>query len=188
MHLLLVRHGSTLDNEARIYCGQRDVPLSPLGEQQVRDVAVRLAAVPLDAIVTSDLQRARATAAAIARAHETPVPVYEDPDIRELNLGRWEGLTLADIMEFDAELIQLYRTRAADCPIPGGETLARLQARVMRALARWYERYPRGTVLWATHGGVIRVLLCSLHNVGLNDWAQFQRENATITEVDIPAS
>ena len=101
MRLLLIRHGSTLDNEQQRYSGQADVPLSPLGESQVALLGQQLAHEPIDIIVTSDLQRARATGAAIAHYHQAVV--YEDPAIREISLGAWEGLTFAELRERDPE-------------------------------------------------------------------------------------
>jgi broad specificity phosphatase PhoE len=181
LRLLLIRHGSTLDNEQVRYTGQTDIPLSPLGERQVALLGEGLANEALDIIVTSDLQRARATGAAIARYHRSPV--YEDAAIREIFLGAWEGMTHAELLERDAEAIMRWQNEPLNCIPPGGETIIQLHDRVVRALGFWYTNYPDSTVLWATHGGVIRVLLCHLLNVDLNSWEQFKRENASTTEV-----
>ncbi len=181
MRLLLIRHGSTLDNEQERYTGQADVPLSPLGERQVAMLGERLANEALDIIVTSDLQRARATGASIAHYHQ--IPVYEDAAIREISLGAWEGVTLAELLERDTEAITCWQNEPLNCRPPGGETLIQLRERVVHALEYWYAHYAEATVIWVTHGGVIRVLLCHLLNVDLNSWGQFKRENASITEV-----
>jgi len=181
LRLLLIRHGSTLDNEQGRLTGQADVPLSPRGEGQVALLGERLSNEALDIIVTSDLQRARATAAAIARYHQSPV--YEDAAIREISLGAWEGVTLAELLERDTEAITRWQNAPLNGGPPGGETLIQLRERVVRALEHWYASYPEATVVWVTHGGVIRVLLCHLLNADLNTWGQFKRENASITEV-----
>ena len=181
MRLLLIRHGSTLDNEQGRLTGQADVPLSPLGERQVALLGERLANETLDIIVTSDLQRARATGAAIAHYHQ--IPVYEDAAIREISLGEWEGITLSELMELDAEAITRWQNEPLNVKPPGGETITQLHDRVVPALEFWYANYPDSTVVWVTHGGVIRVLLCHLLNADLNSWGQFRRENASITEV-----
>ncbi len=181
MRLLLIRHGSTLDNEQGRLTGQADVPLSPLGERQVALLGERLANETLDIIVTSDLQRARATGAAIAHYHQ--IPVYEDAAIREISLGAWEGVTLAELLKRDAEAITRWQNEPLNVKPPGGETITQLHDRVVPALEFWYANYPDSTVVWVTHGGVIRVLLCHLLNADLNSWEQFKRENASITEV-----
>jgi broad specificity phosphatase PhoE len=141
----------------------------------------RLANEPMDIIVTSDLQRARATGAAIAHYHQ--IPVYEDAAIREISLGAWEGVLHAELLERDAESITRWQHEPLNVRPPGGETLIQLRDRVARALEFWYTNYAEDTVVWVTHGGVIRVLLCHLQNVDLNSWGQFKRENASITEV-----
>jgi phosphoserine phosphatase len=181
LRLLLIRHGSTLDNEQGRLTGQADVPLSPRGERQVALLGEQLANEKLDIIVTSDLQRARATGAAIAHYHQ--IPVYEDAAIREISLGAWEGVTLSELMERDAEAITRWQNEPLTVRPPGGETITQLRDRVVPALEFWYANYPDSTVVWVTHGGVIRVLLCHLLNVDLNSWGQFRRENASITEV-----
>jgi phosphoserine phosphatase len=181
LRLLLIRHGSTLDNEQERYTGQADVPLSPLGERQVALLGEWLSNEALDIIVTSDLQRARATAAAIARYHQSPV--YEDAAIREIFLGAWEGVTLTELRERDPEAITRWQNEPLNVKPPGGETITQLHDRVVPALEFWYANYPDSTVVWVTHGGVIRVLLCHLLNADLNSWGQFKRENASITEV-----
>ena len=181
MRLLLIRHGSTLDNEQGRLTGQADVPLSPLGERQAVLLGERLANETLDIIVTSDLQRARATGAAIAHYHQ--IPVYEDAAIREISLGEWEGVTLSELMERDAEAITRWQNEPLNVKPPGGETITQLHDRVVPALEFWYANYPDSTVVWVTHGGVIRVLLCHLLNADLNSWGQFKRENASVTEV-----
>jgi len=181
LRLLLIRHGSTLDNEQQRYTGQADVPLSPLGESQVAILGQRLAHEPIDIIVTSDLQRARATGAAIAHYHQ--VPLYEDPAIREISLGAWEGLAFAELRERNPEAYYGWQNKPLNVRPPGGETIIQLRDRVVRALEFWYSHHVEDTVVWATHGGVIRVLLCHLLNIDLNSWGQFKRENASITKV-----
>ena len=181
MRLLLIRHGSTLDNEQQRYSGQADVPLSLLGESQVALLGQQLAHEPIDIIVTSDLQRARATGAAIAHYHQAAV--YEDPAIREISLGAWEGLTFAELRERNPEAYYGWQNNPLSVRPPGGETIIQLRDRVVRALEFWYTGHAEDTVVWATHGGVIRVLLCHLLNTDLNSWGQFKRENASITEV-----
>jgi len=178
---LLIRHGSTLDNEQQRYSGQADVPLSPLGESQVALLGQQLAQEPIDIIVTSDLQRAHATGASIAQYHQAPV--YEDPAISEISLGAWEGLTFAELRERESEAYYGWQNKPLDVRPPGGETIVQLRDRVVRALEFWYTGHAEDTVVWATHGGVIRVLLCHLLNTDLNSWGQYKRENASITEV-----
>jgi broad specificity phosphatase PhoE len=183
MRLLLVRHGATFENEQKRYLGQIDVPLSPLGAQQAARLGEYLAREPVDAIVSSDLVRARDTASAIARYHSVSVVV--DSDLREIARGVWEGATYAEVKSRYADLLKKWRRAPAQCQIPGGETLGQVRDRAVRALERSHSRAPDGLVVWVTHTGVIQVLLCYLLEVDLNSWRQFRRDNGSLTPVQV---
>jgi broad specificity phosphatase PhoE len=156
---------------------------SVLGERQAEALGQRLSLMRLDVIVASDLQRARATAQAIARHHG--LPVEEDADLREIAFGEWEGKTYDEVVTCDAALMQRWDADPTTTAPPGGETVTQHHARVVRALERWHGRYPQRTVLWAVHGGVIEVLLCHMLSVELSRRWEFRHENASLTEIDI---
>ncbi len=183
MRLLLVRHGVTLNNLQARYTGQSDVALSALGEREAIMLGKRLAEEPLDVIVASDLQRARATAQAIARHHA--LPVYEDAALREIAMGKWEGATFAEILARDEALVRRWRTDAANHAPHGGETVSQLRDRVVDALTRWQSEYPEATVLWVVHGGVIGVVICHVLGIDLNNRWKFRCDTASITEIDL---
>ena len=92
--ILLVRHGESEWNATRRWQGQADPPLTDLGRTQAAHAAAALGAV--DAIVTSDLQRASATAQVIADALGLDAPMI-DPRLRERDAGEWSGLTREEI-------------------------------------------------------------------------------------------
>jgi alpha-ribazole phosphatase len=183
VRLIVVRHGETLYNVQGRFTGQSDVPLSALGVKQTAALGKHLATETLDVIVASDLQRARATAQAIASYHK--LPVEEDADLREITFGAWEGATYAEILARDAALVERWQTDPTIHSPPGGETVIQLHRRVVRALEHWRARYSQETVLWAVHGGVIEVLLCHLLAVDLKCRWKFRHDNASITEIDL---
>lgn len=182
MRLFLVRHGVTPYNLQARYTGQADIPLSPLGLRQAEAVGFRLAAEHIDAVVSSDLERARVTAQAIARHHD--LPVLEDADLRENGLGVWEGLTYTEVRAQNPELLARWQVEP-DAAAPGGETTYQVHERVKRALTRWQARYPEGNVVWSTHGGFIVVALCHLLGLDLTHRRQFRLGNTSITVVDL---
>jgi alpha-ribazole phosphatase len=183
VRLIVVRHGETPFNAQGRFTGQLDIPLSARGEEQAEALGQRLSTVKLDVIVASDLQRARATAQAIARHHG--LHVEEDVDLREIAFGSWEGSTYAEVLAREEALVQRWQADPTVFPPPGGETVIQLHERVVRALERWHGRYPEGTVVWAVHGGVIEVLLCHLLHVELQRRWEFRHENASITEIEL---
>jgi alpha-ribazole phosphatase len=183
MRLLLVRHGQTLYNQQSRYTGQSDIPLSPQGKRQATLLAQRLLKEPLNVIVASDLQRASNTAQIIAEPHT--LPVYEDPALREMSLGAWEGSTYAEILAQDEAFVTLWRTDPINYAPPGGETVAQLNHRIADSLQRWHSQYPESTVLWVTHAGVIGTLICYLLDIDLNNRRKFRCDTTSITEFDI---
>lgn len=182
MRLLLVRHGLTLSNVQGRYTGQSDVPLTEVGERQAEAVGKRLASEALDGIVSSDLQRARNTASAIACYHN--LPVREDADLREASLGEWEGLTYGEVAARYRERV-LHRREDPNVSAPGGESFVQISDRVARARTRWQSHYPNSTVVWVTHAGVIEVSLCLFLGIDLKHRRQFHHSNASITEFDL---
>ena len=96
-HLILLRHGETEWNRERRMQGHRDIPLNAAGVAQAALAAPTVAALQPEVIVSSDLQRALATAQAVA--DRAGLPVQVDPRLRETSLGLWEGLTRAEVME-----------------------------------------------------------------------------------------
>ncbi len=181
MRLILVRHGETFYNAQRRFTGQSDVPLNSLGERQTAALVECLTTEHLDVIVTSDLERTRVTAEAIARNHH--LPVQEDIDLRELAFGEWEGYTYDEVLAKDANLAAQWRVDPAKYAPPGGETVAQLRDRCARALKRWQTQYPEASVLWVTHGGLIGVLLCHVLGLDLKRRWQFRHDNASISEL-----
>lgn len=181
MRLLLVRHGITDQNINQQFSGQSDVPLSELGRHQARAVGHYLAREKLDVIFSSDLQRARDTAREIARHH--CLPVLEDPDLREIGMGEWEGLTVAEIQARDLEVWRHVRSDPIRHAPPGGETFLQLRERAARALQHCQEHYAGQTVLWATHGGLIGTTVCQALQLDLAYRHCFRHANTSITEL-----
>ncbi len=181
MRLIVVRHGETSYNAQRRFTGQSDVPLNSLGERQAAALIECLSTEQLDAIVTSDLERTRITAKAIALNHG--LSIQEDIDLRELAFGEWEGYTYDEVLARDATLASLWRSDPTEYAPPGGETVAQLRDRCAQALHRWQTQYPEASVLWVTHGGLIGVLLCHVLGIDLKRRWQFRHDNASISEI-----
>lgn len=147
--LIVWRHGETAYNAEGRFQGQRDVPLNALGEVQAKAAAQVLAARRPAAIVASDLSRAAATAAALAEL--TGLTVTYDPDLREIDVGRWAGLLHSEMAAGWPE--EVARLAAGEDLRRGetGETVAAVAERAARALRRAAE-LADGTVVVATHG------------------------------------
>jgi broad specificity phosphatase PhoE len=147
--ILLARHGETDWNLERRVQGQTDRPLNAAGLEQARVLADQLAAETLVAVYSSDLARARDTAAIVARGHGLEVML--DPDLREKNFGSWEGLTDVEIEDRFPDAVRGHWGDAET-----GEAVAE---RAIAAIDRIRMLHPAGTVLVISHGGPLRAIL-----------------------------
>jgi broad specificity phosphatase PhoE len=159
-----VRHGSVIGAETRRFIGHLDVPLSPLGEDQVAALAARLRTVAFDAIYCSDLQRTRRTAEILAAPHRL-VPI-SDPALREFAMGRWDGLTAEEIRALDRAAFDAWMGDVGRFQFPDGESLPDLEARVWPAFDTIVTRHAGGTVAVVAHGGSNRAILCRALGLG----------------------
>lgn len=157
MSILLVRHGETASNAARIV-QTPDAPLSERGIMQAERLAVRLEQLGLEAILSSDYARARRTAEIVARATGASIDPW--PALRERSFGALRGLAYADC---PADIF------APDFAPPGGETWDEFHARVARAWRDVQERAAevRGHLAVISHGLVCASIVERL--VGLGD-------------------
>lgn len=167
--LFVLRHGAVDPAwNGRIY-GALDVPLSPLGEGEARRAARRLGHVPLDAVISSHLSRARfgaeclrAECLRMGRALQASV----DPELRELERGEWAGLAIEALQATSPGAWEAWRAAPDRLRPPGGESLSDLAARVLPRFAHWAAAHPGGAIALVVHGWVLRVLTC--HALGLD--------------------
>lgn len=169
----LVRHGMLPPNPERRMVGARDIPLSAEGREQIRLLAQQF--MPkvqgaLGAVICSDLDRCRETAAILLEAlpHGRP-PLLVEPGLREIDLGLWQGMTKAEI---ERAWPGAYAARGQDmahfCP-PQGESFMQAQRRALAAVARWRRLYPGATLLMVSHAGILGSLLAHYMALPLRD-------------------
>jgi glucosyl-3-phosphoglycerate phosphatase len=157
--IFIVRHGETDYNAQHRWQGQINVPLNALGLAQAEKLGTHFADIELDAIISSDLERAYQTAFAIARLKG--IQIVKDARLREMALGDFEGLTRPELdAKFAQEVINWYASD--DFAPPNGESRMQTQARI---LAAWqeivtYDEYE--TILLLSHGGTMRQLMKKL--------------------------
>jgi broad specificity phosphatase PhoE len=152
--LLLARHGETDWNAERRWQGHTDRPLNERGRAQARALAERLDGTPLVVVWSSDLARARDTAAVVAERQG--VEHWTTPELREVDVGSWAGLTKADAEARFPEAAARWKQGYEGWR--DGETYQQMADRVLRALLRIAEEHPDGPVLVVSHGGCIRAI------------------------------
>jgi broad specificity phosphatase PhoE len=157
-HVTLIRHGETEWNAGGRWQGNAPVPLNEKGVMQAYAAAPALKGAGITRIVSSDLSRAYRTAEIIAEALR--LPLETDVRWREINVGRWQGLTTAEIRSWDAEAWKRFEQASySERVFPEGETGAQHIARTEAAMQAIADHYPGEHVLVATHGGCIRAAI-----------------------------
>ena len=153
--LVVWRHGQTAWNAAGRFQGHLDPPLDAVGEAQAADAAPALLALRPSLVVSSDLTRARETAAYLG------LPVEVDARLREIDVGEWGGLTRPEI---EAKYPETYAAWLAgeDVRREGGETLAEVAVRAAAAVTERLDATGDGPLVVVTHGGTSRALVLTL--------------------------
>jgi len=155
--MLLLRHGQTELSVQRRYSGRGNPALTDLGRRQAEAAAEYIARRGgVAAVITSPLQRAYDTAAAVAKALKLDV-IVEDGLI-ETDFGAWEGLTFAEAATRDPELHPNWLRDARVSP-PDGESFASVQRRVRRVVDRIIAEHGGKTVLVVSHVTPIKTVL-----------------------------
>ena len=153
----LIRHGQVAGYDQKRYNGQTDVALTDIGIEQYHHLKERLSDTPISACYTSDLTRCVSGANIICE--QFGIEPVRRSELRELNIGIWEGLTWQEIKatwpeEWQARLADLVNYRVAQ-----GENLLEVEARVMPVINEIVERHKGQELLVVGHGGVNRVVL-----------------------------
>ncbi|MYM70642.1 histidine phosphatase family protein [Duganella sp. FT134W] len=181
--ILLIRHGETAWNAVRRLQGHIDIPLNEEGERQAAALGRALAAEKLDAVLSSDLQRAMQTAHAVA-AHHPGLTPSTDPQLRERAYGVFEGKLYQDIQDEYPADFQLWQSRDIDAMMPHGDRLAesfrQFYDRVIAALREVAARHPGQTVAVVAHGGVLECAYREARGIQLDSPRDFQVKNASI--------
>lgn len=163
IRLILVRHGETPWTRLRRYQGQTDVPLSARGQRQAAALGRFFSGQSIDALYSSDMQRAVQTAEPVSRA--LGLAITQDRRLRETAFGEWEGLTYIEMEEMWPDDLAAWQDDPMAHPPPGGESLADLTNRVAGFVDDLRQRHKGETVVAVAHGGAIRAILC--HELGL---------------------
>lgn len=180
--VFLLRHGEVVLAETRRFIGHLDAPLSALGERQCRAQAERLRGVKLSAIFASDLSRARRSAQLVGEPHGL-APV-EIPALREMAMGRWDGLTAAEIKARDANAFDEWMSRVGAFPFPGGESVPDLVARAWPAFEAIVESHRGETIAVVAHGGTNRALLCRALGLPLDRILALGQDYAALSVIE----
>ena len=161
--LLLIRHGETDWNRERRFQGHADPPLNEAGREQARELAGLLAGEQSEAVYSSDLRRARETAEILAARLDAEVVALRE--LREIDVGSWQGLTWPEIEERHPDGAERWHRDGHGWE--SGETYEALGERIVAALRSIAARHPGQRVLVVGHGGTVRATRAFVEGVSV---------------------
>lgn len=180
--ILLIRHGETAWNAIKRLQGHLDIPLNAEGERQAAALGRALRDESLDAIFSSDLQRARQTAQAIAVPRG--MVVRTEPGLRERCYGAFEGMLYAEISQRFPEAYKAWQARDIDARFPEGvfaaETLREFSNRAVGAIKRIVSEGKYRRVALVSHGGVLEAAYRAAQGLGYAHARDFDIFNASV--------
>jgi len=169
VQLWLVRHGETEWSASGRHTGRTDLPLTPKGEDQAREVGRFLQGRHFDLVLTSPLQRARETCRLAGYGDRALV----DSNLHEWDYGQYEGRTTADIQK-ERPRWSLWKDG-----VVGGESIAQVAARAQKVIDRVLGS--SGDVLLFAHGHILRILSCCWLGLPPEDGRLFTLSTATVS-------
>ena len=160
--IYLLRHGetvNTLDGPLR-YNGHFDVDITAQARAQMRQRGQEFSALDIAAVYASDLQRCRKGGEIIAAAVGCRLVLSEN--LREMKMGDWEGLTLAEVRERFPEQVEKKFADFINYRIPGSETISEVEQRIYPEFDKIAARHRGESIVIVAHGGVNLLLISRL--------------------------
>ena len=179
--IYLLRHGAVEGHEERRFIGQFDLPLGENGLRQARWWRKELADILFDRIFCSDLTRSRDTARIIAGTRKRPIEVM--PQLREIHLGEWEGLSVAEVRRRFPEEYERRGQDLSDYRPPGGESFNDLRKRILPVFERIVSEM-EGHILIVGHAGVNRTILCHLLGMPLRNLFRLGQDYGSLNIIE----
>ena len=183
IRLILVRHGETAWNqERRIQGGSSDIELSDVGRKQAERLGLALKETRIDAIYASPLKRAFDTAQAIAGHHR--LAVHVETDLREMEVGELEGISIAELgTTFGQFLLQWRQGRGVE-KLPGGESVVDLAERVWAIIQLILKKHEQGNIVVVSHFFTVVVTICKALGWPLTTMERIRVQTGSISIIE----
>jgi probable phosphomutase (TIGR03848 family) len=178
--VLFVRHGQTATTGKELPGRAPGLHLSDAGREQAEAVAARIAELKrVDAVYASSLERARETAAPIAKARGVRVNV--DRGLLECDFGEWTGGELKKLMKLpEWRTVQSY---PSGFRFPGGESFLEMQDRMVGTVQRLADRHRGGVIVCVSHADTIKAAVAQALGTHLDLFQRIVISTCSVTAV-----
>lgn len=193
MKVYLIRHGETDLNKRKVLQGRSDTELNEYGLSLAKMTGESLRNVTFDLVFTSPLKRAKRTAELVVRVAETNVPILEEPRIREISFGVYEGLCYhkENYNIPDEHFLDFFEAPERYVAPTEGENFAEI---IERTGMFWRElignlKYADKTILVSTHGCALKAILANIKQTPITQfWGEGVDKNCAVTIVEVSGS
>ncbi|MCT4618730.1 MAG: histidine phosphatase family protein [Marinisporobacter sp.] len=180
--LYLVRHGQTKWNIESRAQGSKNVELTDEGRNQAILLAERMKNYKIDAIYSSDLDRAYETAKILGKTLN--VEVKKIDRLREMSFGEWEGLTNEEIQKNYQEHYTVWRNDPHEANIPGGEKLLDVQKRGLDVIYRIVKENENKNIIVVSHGVTIKSIILGVMDIDLSYFYKIRQDNTSMNLIE----
>ena len=183
MRFIFIRHGETDWNKEGRFQGQHDIPLNQTGILQARRVVELIRDIPIDAVYSSPLERARNTAEIIVS--EKNLTLFQDDRLKELDFGEWDGCIRSEIEAIDTARFREFCLHPSTALIPGEGSMKKAYIRVAEAIEDYRLRYSDAdaNVLIVSHATAIKLMILFLLGIGAEGFQMLQIDNAAVSSL-----
>jgi alpha-ribazole phosphatase len=179
--IYLLRHGAIEGDDKQRFIGQSDPPLSESGRRQARQWHRILGKIKFEAVFSSDLHRSEETAGIIAGEQQMQIRIV--PNLREINLGHWQGRSMNWVRRNFPEKWRERGENFSGYRPPGGESFSDLHDRVIPVFEDLAAAL-RGDRLIVAHAGVNRIILCHVLGIPLANLFRLGQDYGALNIID----
>ncbi|QXM06052.1 histidine phosphatase family protein [Crassaminicella indica] len=180
--LYLIRHGQTKWNIESRAQGSKNVELTEEGRNQAVLLAKSMKKYRIDAIYSSDLDRAYETAKILGKTMNLEVKKIDG--LREMSFGEWEGLTNEEIQRSYLKDYTVWRNEPHKAIIPGGEKLLEVQKRGLKAIYDIVKENENKNIVVVSHGVIIKSIILGLMDIDLSYFYKIRQDNTCMNVIE----
>jgi len=180
--IFFIRHGESEWNILHKIQGQKNVPLTDNGREQAKQLGNRLINENIDIIYTSDLSRALETANTISKFIRRPA--IKSKEIREINFGPWEGMTLEEIKKGYKQEYCKWLKEPHKLKLDDGETLEMLEKRAMGFVNDILNNNNSKNIAIVSHSATLKVIILNLLGIGNSYYKNITLKNVSVSIIE----